>query len=427
MLEPAVLRFLVSPKARADPYPLYARVRSEDPVHHSLLGVTIVTRYDDVMDVFRHPAMSSDDSNVDISFRAGRHGRGILAEVPGRALFQLERRRYRKAGATAVLPGMLARFLILMDPPDHRRLRGLASRAFTPKVAEAARPMIEKTALELLDQMEAHGGADLLADYFYQLPTRVICELLGVPPDDVGPFHEWVRQIVRVLDVNERGAGNINEIEEAAVLLDRYFRALIARRREQPADDLLSELVKARDDGDRLSEEELVAFAVLLFAAGHETTSNLMGNGLWHLFQHREQLERFRAEPDLRLNAVDELLRFDSPIQLTQRIPLRDVEIGGVRIAARRSIVNLMGAANHDPARFADPETLDIGREDCQPVSFGFGIHHCLGAALARVEAEVGLGLLLDRFPALRLVDSEPTWRKTIVFRGLEALPARWS
>lgn len=427
MLEPTVLRFLTSPKARADPYPLYARVREAAPVHHSVLGVTIVTRYADVMDVFRNPAMSNVDRNVDISFRAGRHGRGVIAEVPGRALFQLERRRYRRAGATAVLPSMLSRFLILMDPPDHRRLRGLASRAFTPKVADAARPMIEKTALELLDRLEPRGGADLLADYFYQLPTRVICELLGVPPDDVGPFHEWVRQIVRVLDVDERGAGNIDEIEEAAVALDRYFRALVARRRQQPADDLLSELVKARDDGDRLSEEELVAFAVLLFAAGHETTSNLMGNGLWHLHRHREQLERFRAEPDLRLHAVDELLRFDSPIQLTQRIPRRDVEVGGVPIAARRSIVNLMGAANRDPARFRDPDVLDIGREDCQPVSFGFGIHHCLGAALARVEAEVGLGLLLDRFPGLQLVDDEPRWRKSIVFRGLDALPARWS
>lgn len=427
MLEPAVLRFLTSPTARADPYPLYERVRREHPVHHTIVGVTIVTRYADVMEVFRHPAMSNVDSNVDVSFRAGRHGRGILAEAPGRAVFQLERRRYRKAGDAAVLPGMLERFLILMDPPDHRRLRGLASRAFTPKVAEAARPMIEKTALELLDQLEPHGGADLLADYFYQLPTRVICELLGVPPDDVGPFHEWVRQIVRVLDVNERGAGNITEIEDAAVALDRYFRALVARRREQPADDLLSELVAARDDGDRLSEEELVAFAVLLFAAGHETTSNLMGNGLWHLFRHREQLERFRTEPDLRSNAVDELLRFDSPIQLTQRIPLDDVEIGGVRVAARRSIVNLLGAANRDPERFADPDVLDIARDDCQPVSFGFGIHHCLGAALARVEAEVGLGLLLDRFPGLRLLDREPAWRKTIVFRGLESLPASWT
>jgi cytochrome P450 len=426
MLEPSVLRFLASPKARANPYPMYARLRDEDPVHHSVLGATIVSRHADVMEVFRHPDMSSRDANTNIAFREGRHGRGRVLEFPGRLLFHLERRRYREA-QDGVLPSLIDRFLILLDPPDHGRIRGLASRAFTPKVADAARPMIEKTALELLDRIEPEGGADLLADYFYQLPTRVICELLGVPPDDVGPFHGWVRQIVRVLDIDERGGGNIPEVEQAAVELDRYFRTLIAARRERPADDLLSALVRARDDGDRLSEEELVAFAVLLFAAGHETTSNLMGNGVWHLFANPEQLARFREEPQMRPNAVEELLRYDSPIQLTQRIPLRDVEIGGTRIVAGRPIVNLMGSANRDPRRFPDPDRLDIGRGDCQPVSFGFGIHHCLGAALARVEAEIGLGALLDRFPDLQLVDSEPRWRRTIVFRGVESLRARWS
>ncbi|MGI9603770.1 MAG: cytochrome P450 [Acidimicrobiales bacterium] len=425
-LEPSVLRFLADPKARADPYPMYARVREADPIHHSVIGVTLVTRYDDVLEVLRHPAMSSNDNLVDISFGAGRHGRGRVLEFPGRALFHLERRRFRNT-ETGLLPTMVNRFLILMDPPDHTRMRRLASRAFTPRVADAARPMIEKTALELLDQLEPRGGADLLRDYFYQLPTRVICDLLGVPPDDVGPMHDWVRQIVRVLDVSERGGGYITEVEAAAVELDRYFRSLIARRRNQPADDLLSALVAARDEGDQLSEEELVAFSVLLFAAGHETTSNLMGNGLWHLFANPTQLHRFRAEPDLRANAVDELVRFDSPIQLTQRVPTEPVEIGGVPLPARRSVVTVLGSANRDPTRFDQPDVLDLGRPDCQPMSFGFGIHHCLGAALARVEAEVGLGLLLDRFGDLRLVDTEPRWRKTVIFRGLESLPARWS
>lgn len=427
MIEPAVLRFLTSPKARADPYPLYRRLRDESPVHHSLVGVTLVGRYEDVLDVFRQPVMSSVDRNADIRFREGRHGRGVAAEFPGRLIFHIERARYRRARVDdGVLPTMLDRFLILMDPPDHTRLRGLASRAFTPRVADAARPMIEKIALELLDGLEPKGEADLLADYFYQLPTRVICELLGVPPEDVDPFHEWVRQIVRVLDVNERGAGNIDDVEAAARELDRYFRTLIERRRATPADDLLTKLVVASDEGDKLTEEELVAFAVLLFAAGHETTSNLMGNGLWHLFAHPEQLHRFREEPAIRANAVDELLRYDSPIQLTQRIPVEPTTVGGVPVAAGRSIVNIMGAANRDPDRFPDPDTLDLGRPDCQPLSFGFGVHHCLGAALARTEAEVGLGLLLDRFPRLRLVREQAAWRRTIVFRGLEDLPARW-
>ncbi|MDW3217770.1 MAG: cytochrome P450 [Acidimicrobiales bacterium] len=425
MIEPSVLRFLVSAKARADPYPLYARLRAESPVHHSIVGATLVTRYDDVVDVFRQPVMSNVDTNADIRFREGRHGRGIAAEFPGRLVFHIERARYRRAaGDGGVLPTLLDRFLILLDAPDHGRIRRLASRAFTPKVADAARPMIEKIANDLLDGIELRGEADLLAEYFYQLPTRVICELLGVPPGDVAPFHEWVRQIVRVLDVNERGAGNIDEVEQAAQALDGYFRGLIERRRAEPADDLLTKLVVARDEGDKLSEEELVSFAVLLFAAGHETTANLMGNGLWHLHRHPDQLARFRSEPEIRPNAVDELLRYDSPIQLTQRTPLEATEVAGVPVSSGRPIVNIMGAANRDPDRFPDPDVLDVGRPDCQPLSFGFGVHHCIGAALARVEAEVGLGALLDRFPDLRLVRDTPEWRKTIVFRGLVDLPA---
>ena len=426
LLEPAVLRFLADPRARADPYPVFARIREADPVHHTVLGATLVTRYDDVLSVLRHPAMSSRDTNADISYGAGRHGRGRVLEFPGRALFHLERRRFRRTDS-GVLPTMIDRFLIFLDPPDHTRMRGLASRAFTPRVAEAARPMIETVARDLLDELEPRGQSDLLADYFYRLPTRVICELLGVPPDDVGPFHAWIQEIVKLLDVVERGGSHLPEADRAAVELDRYFRSLIARRRAEPADDLLSALVAARDDGDRLSEEELVSFAVLLFAAGHETTSNLMGNGLFHLFEHPDQLRLFRDDADGRLNGVDELLRFDSTIQLNQRIPMEDVEIGGTRIAAGRPLISLLGAANRDPDRFEDPDQLDVKRPDCQPMSFGFGLHHCLGAALARVEAEIGLGALLDRFPDLRLTEDEPTWRKTAVFRGLTELPARWN
>lgn len=425
-LEADILRFTVDPRVRANPYPMYAQVRERDPVHHSVIGVTIVSRYDDVMDVLRHPAMSSVDKNTDISFGAGRRGRGLILEAPSRAMFHLERRRFRRS-PSGVLPAVADRFLILLDPPDHSRLRSLASRAFTPKVAESARPMIEKTAQQLLDDLESRSGGDLLAEYAYRLPTLVICELLGVPPGDVGPFHKWVRDIVRILDIVDRGdKAKLADADRAAVELDRYFRELIALRRSQPADDLLSALVRARDDGDRLSEEELVAFAVLLFAAGHETTSNLIGTGLWHLFDHPDQLRFFSANPDARLHAVDELLRYDSPIQLNQRIPLEDVEIGGKVIPANRSVVNLLGAANRDPARFPDPDRLDLERPDCQPMSFGFGIHHCLGAALARVEAEIGLGAVLDRFPRLRMTEREPTWRRTVVFRGLTELPARW-
>ena len=299
---------------------------------------------------------------------------------------------------------MIHRFLILMDPPDHTRLRQLVSRAFSPKVADAARPMIEQSADELLDRLEPTGSADLLSTYAYRLPVLVICRLLGVPPDDDVRFRGWVADMVVGLDVGgviSRTA--LARADAAATALDGYFRDLISRRRVTPQDDLLSELIGAADGDDRLSEDELVAFATLLLAAGHETTANLIGNGLWHLFGNPDQLEAFRgADQPGRRRAVEELLRYDSPVQLVQRITTEEITIGATSIPAGRPVIGLLGAGNRDPDRFDRPGQLDLDRRDCHPLSFGFGAHHCLGAALARTEAEIALGHLVDRFGDLR-------------------------
>ena len=422
-----VMRFVLDPRVRAEPYAYYRALREQQPVHHSAMAVTLLTRYDDVQALLTNPAVESNERHANDSLGAGRDGGGLLSEAPGRLLFRLERLTNRGGPNGRAFAKMANRFLILMDPPDHTRLRSLASRAFTPRVAEQARPMIETIAHDLLDRHEQAGRMDLIEAYAYQLPVIVICRLLGVPESDFPRFHKWVNDLVVGLDVisvlSPRAARRAND---ATVALDTYFRDLIASRRREPGDDLLSSLVSASDDGDRLSEEELVAFAVLLLAAGHETTANLLGNGMWHLFANQDQLDALRTDADLGPNAVNELLRYDSPIQLVQRIATTDIEIGGEEVAAGRRVVGLLGAANRDPERFDAPDELRLHRENCQPMSFGFGIHHCLGAALARVEAEVGLRVLLDRHPNLRCELIQPRWKPTMIFRGLRELPVAW-
>ncbi len=282
--------------------------------------------------------------------------------------------------------------------------------------------------MELLDGIELRREAELMSEYAYQLPVRVICHLLGVPAADFPRFRGWVVDLVRRFDVADPGSKKVTARGDvAAAELDRYIRELAARRREEPTDDLLSALVHAVDEGDRLDEDELVSVVVLLLAAGHETTANLIGNSVWHLSRHREQRERWRREPELRRNAVEELLRYDSPVQMVQRIAVEDLRMRGVRIPKGRLVIPLIGAANRDPERFTDPDRLDLARAAGSPASFGFGAHHCLGAALARVEGEVALAALYDRLPRVRPAVDKPPWRRSIIFRGLTELPVVWA
>jgi len=381
------------PAFNADPYPTYHRLRAEDPVHRTTMGFWILTRYDDVATVLRDA-------------RFGRKG-----------FDELIRDRF---GENTFDQAMLFR-----DPPDHTRLRALVNKAFTPRVIEEMRAKIQKTVDRLLDGVRDARAMDVIADLAYPLPVSVISEMLGVPAEDRDLFRGWSADIARSLDaivlptepeVVERG-------NAARHALSSYFRALIAERRRRPQRDLLSDLIAAEEQGDKLSEEELMATILLLFVAGHETTVNLIGNGTLALLRNPNQLEALRRSPALIGGAIEELLRYDAPVQRTGRMPNTDVELGGKRIAKGDLVLSLIGAANRDPAHFAEPDRLDLARADNRHLAFGWGIHFCLGAPLARAEAQAAIGTIARRMPALALATPTPDWREASALRGLKTLP----
>ena len=385
------------PEFHADPYPFYRRLREQDPVHQSPLGIWVLTRYDDALMVLRDP-------------RFGREGLAELMEA--------------RLGAGSVRPTN-TRDMLFRDPPDHTRLRSLVSRAFTPRVVEAMRPHIQEIVDELLDRVEGARGMDVIEDLAYPLPVRVICEMLGVPLADQDVFKEWSADIARSLDASILPATSevIARGQVSGDAIREYFRSLIAVRRKEPRQDLLSALIAAEEQGDKLSEPELVATCVLLLIAGHETTVNLIGNGLLALLRHPDQMRALADDPALIQTGVEELLRFDGPVQRTGRMTLADVEIGGRPIPKGSIVAAVIGAANRDPAHFADPDRLDVTRRENRHIAFGFGIHFCLGAPLARIEGQVAIGTLLRRRRALKLVSDTPEWRESSVLRGLKTLP----
>jgi cytochrome P450 len=315
--------------------------------------------------------------------------------------------------------------MLFQDPPDHTRLRALVSKAFTPRAVEAMRPRIQEIVNELLDRVVPTGTMDIIADLAYPLPVTVICEMLGVPVPDQGPIRQWSTDLARSLDAV--GLPGDPEIAargtQARHALGEYFRGLIPERRQHPRSDLLSALIAAEEAGDRLTESELLAMCVLLFVAGHETTVNLIGNGVLALLNHPGELRRLQEDPTLTPSAVEELLRYDSPVQRTARIPSTEVEIDGRKIKPGAVVVAAIGAANRDPTKFVDPDRLDLGRRDNRHVSFGFGIHACLGAPLARLEAQVAIGTLARQVPRLRLATDRLEWRESSTLRGLKTLP----
>jgi cytochrome P450/class 3 adenylate cyclase/tetratricopeptide (TPR) repeat protein len=379
----------------ANPYPFYHRLRAEDPVHRTAQGYWVVTRYPDVMTVMRDQRFGREDFGPAISAVYGDDSE----RVP--------------------------RPMVFRDPPAHTRLRSLVSKAFTSRVVEGLKPRIREIVDGRLDLVQQRGTMDVIADLAYPLPVTVICELLGAPPEDADTMRQWTADITRSLDA--LGLHSDREIVKrgraARHSLGEYFRGLLPERRAHPRADLLSQLLAAEEQGDKLSEDELIATCVLIFIAGHETTVNLIGNGLLALLRHPEQLERVQADPALIAGAVEELLRYDSPVQRTARVATEDVEIGGKTIPKHALVVAAIGAANRDPEQFADPDRFDIARQDNHHVAFGFGIHFCLGAPLARVEAQIAIETLLRRMPRLALAGGSPEWRQSSTLRGLTALP----
>jgi len=386
----------MAPEFVEDPYPTYRRLREEDPVHQSPLGFWVLTRYEDVVTSLRDPRMVKEPI---AAFVAARFG--LPAPPTGMGLSMLDR-----------------------DPPDHTRLRGLVSKAFTPRVIEQLRPHIQGIVNRLLDKVEGEPGMDLIEQFAYPLPVIVICEMLGVPVADHERFKGWGLDIARGLDaillppdspVAERSM-------HARHALAAYFRELIAERRAAPRDDMLSGLIAAEEAGDKLTEDELLATCILLLVAGHETTVNLIGNGTLALLRHPEQRKRLQEDPGLITTAVEELLRFDGPVQRTARIPSEDVTFGGKTIGKGEMVMPFIGAADRDPRQFPDPDRLDLGRTDNRHIAFGWGIHFCIGAPLARVEGQIAINTLLKRQPKLAL-GGTPQHRQSLTLRGLTTLP----
>ncbi len=392
----------LAPEFIQDPYPFYHRLRQAAPVQMSPLGFWLASRYEDCALVLRDK-------------RFGKRYEARMTKLHGPDVF--EKPMY----------AMMRRWMLVQDPPDHTRLRGLVAKAFTARRVEEMRPRIQQLVDGLIDAMAGKGAADLMADYAHPLPTNVICDMLGIPVEDRDRFTRGSRTSGRLIDPTPMSDEEMREATENNAAQVSYFVDLFERRRREPGDDLTTQLVQAEEEGERLSEEELIANIILLFGAGHETTVNLIGNGVLALHRNPEQLGKLKADPSLMPNAVEELLRYDSSVQMTSRTALEDLELGGVAIAEGESVVTLLGAANRDPAAFEDPDRLDVTRPGIRPLSFGGGIHHCLGAQLARIEAEIALDTLFRRLPELTIDDLEtPDWRPTFTLRGLQTLPAHW-
>ena len=393
---------LANPQFKANPYPFYARLRAEAPVWRTTLPdkrlAWLVTRYEDVAGVLRDDTFAKDRLNA------------------------MDPEQLRK---TPWVPGFLKpleRNMLDLDDPDHARLRALVSKAFTPRLIERLRGRIETLSEELLDVMERQGGAELVGDYALPIPATVIAELLGVPAEDRRKFHRWSGKLVSV----SSGRDMLRALP-AALAFTRYLRKIIERRRAEPGDDLLTALVRAEEAGDKLSEDEVLAMAFLLLVAGHETTVNLIASGALALLEHPEQAEALSSDPAITKQAVEELLRYTSPVELaTERYAREDVEIAGTTIPRGELVLAVLGSANYDEREFEDPDVLNLTRDPNRHLAFGRGgVHHCLGAPLARMEGQIAISALLRRFPHARLAVAPETlrWRRGLFLRGLHMLP----
>jgi cytochrome P450 len=394
----------LAPEFIRDPYPAYARLRATDPMHLNSFGAFVASRHAEASLVLRDKRFGKDFVNRSVK----RYGEKIMDEPVFRSM---------------------SHWMLQQDPPDHTRLRGLVVKAFTARRVEDMRPRIQQIVDETLDAVADRGHMDLIADFAYRLPVTIICDMLGIPEEHREIFHERSGAGGRLLDPVPLSAADIAEGNAGYMMSQLYFQQLFELRRKNPADDLTTQLVQAEQDGSKLSNEELTANIILLFGAGHETTVNLIGNGLLALHRNPDQLALLKARPDLISNAIEEFLRYDSSVQMTGRVALEDIEdLGGKKIPKGDTVLCLLGSANRDPAAYPDrPDSLDITRSNVKPLSFGGGIHHCLGAQLARIEAEIAILTLLRRLPDLRLNDAQnPEWRSTFVLRGLKRLPASW-
>ncbi|MEU3355407.1 cytochrome P450 [Streptomyces sp. NPDC037389] len=395
---------VTNPLFKADPHEFYARLRESGPAHRVYLpgygDVWLITTYADARAVLADPRLSKDPVNVPEALRKA------MVEAGGQDNFQL------------------MAHMLNSDPPDHTRLRKLVVRAFTARRVRELRPRIQEITDALLDEVVAKGSADLIDDLAFPLPITVICELLGVPTADQEDFRRWTSILV------SEDEELLPQLQDAFDQLNAYMTDLVGRKHTEQDDGLLSALVSVAEDGDSLTDAEVVWMAFLLLVAGHETTVNLIGNGLLALLRHPGQLAALRADESLLPAAVEEMLRYDGPVETaTWRFTTGPVKVGDVVIPSDESLLVVLASADRDPGRFPAPDTFDIGRADNQHVAFGHGIHYCLGAPLARLEGQVAIGSVLRRLPdlALAVEDGDLEWRLGVVMRGLRNLPVRFT
>lgn len=396
---------LLNPATVADPYPLYRRLREEDPIHWDAdIEAWLLTRYKDVDAVLHDHRLTAD--------RVASLHTVHAPEVP----------EITRAALKATLNAMI----LFMDPPVHTRLRNLANQAFTPHVVEALRQRIEGLVHELLAPALPRGSIDLIREFAYPLPAMVIAEMLGVRREDRDLIKRWSDALALLLGSTTMGGAVAEEAARDVLEFRDYLRELVAERRKRPQSDLISNALQVEEAGHMFSDDDLLANCILLLTAGHETTTNLIGSGMLTLLRRPEQLARLRAEPGLIKSAVEELLRFESPVQGTSRVALEDFELEGKKIQKGQAVLMMLAAANRDPARFADPETLDLGRAANHHGAFAFGPHYCLGAPLARLEAQIAFPKLVA-LPGLALATREVEWRPNFILRGLQTLPVTFT
>lgn len=392
------LQDLIKPEILADPYPLFRRLRDEVPVHQDPGGQAwMVSRYADAVSVLSNPVFSAN----------------------------LITPRGDKESRFDSVPAMLRRQLILIDPPDHTRLRGLFARAMTPARVETLRLHALATATRLLDAADKTGTIDFIAEFAIIVPITVIARLIGIPESDLNLLRAWSMSFGKLLGGSAITAGEYLECRDSVLDFIEYCEALIKARRQAPKDDLLSDLVRIEAEGDRISIDELVSNLILLVVAGHGTVTHLIGNGLIALHRHPEQWRLLGGDPAIVPGAVTELLRYDGPVQTAVRDATADVEVGGRLIAKGQRVVVILGSANRDERHFDEPDRLDLRRTGTRLLSFGYGIHACIGAMLGRMEAQVAFGEISRRFPDFRVETDRPDWSPEVNFRGVSSLPVR--
>ena len=397
------------PAFRANPYPFYDALRTDDPVHVSPFGFTVLTRYDDVARTLRGAEFARDiEANVT-----------ERPDDPRRARRERQRQRIEE--------GTAAKSILNLDPPDHTRLRRLVSQAFTPTAIERLRPRVQQLVDDVLDVAAQRGEMELVEDLAFPVPFQVISDLLDIPTDHSDDVRAWSQVLTAGLEPTVDEA-TLDQAEAAGLQMGAYLTDIIEHRRAHPGDDLLSALIAVEEAGDRLSPAELRTFVILLYVAGHETTVNLIGNGTLALLRHPDELRRWAADPSLDTNAIDELLRYDGPVQQTVRVPTVDVTYDGadgapVVVPKGSLVMTVLGAASHDPEVFDDPHALRLDRPNAnRHLGFAAGVHYCLGASLAKLEASTAITSLIRRFPDVQLA-GEPGWRDRLTIRGVDHLP----